>query len=112
MDRWISIYAAEASAPRLQVVQPVSLPFLFLLSLADCAGQRAGLRVSEFAVQTRMPWYEMRRLVGGSGAPGQKDKERTKERRLALMHHRGMGWRGTAGGWGRGPSYLSYFRPP
>lgn len=38
---------------------------------------------------------------------GRKDKERTKERRLALMHHRGNGMV-----WGRGPSYLSYFRPP
>lgn len=38
---------------------------------------------------------------------GRKDKERTKERRLALMHHRGNGMVR-----GRGPSYLSYFRPP
>lgn len=59
------------------------------------------------------------------GDAGRKDKGRTKERRLALMHHRGTRWRWEGGrgekereserrrgGERRGSSYLSYFRAP
>lgn len=75
--------------------------------------------------ETRKTRGRRRRRGKTRGDAGRKDKGRTKERRLALMHHRGTRWR-WEGGRGekerererrrgrerRGSSYLSYFRAP